>query len=76
MTTEQRLRAFLTRDEVAQLPRAAKKSCHGAGNAAMILLAYRHGLCALDVTNLQVSDLERGPRDKLPPAGASRCQLG
>ncbi len=47
MATEQRLRDYLTWDEVTALLRAAKKSPrHGARNHAMILLAYRHGLRA------------------------------
>lgn len=58
MATEPRLRTFLTRDEVTQLLRAAKKSRHGARNRAMILLAYRHGLRASEVTNLRVSDVD------------------
>src|SRR6266498_1409106 len=58
MPREPRLRDYLTRDEVASLLRAAKKSPrHGARNHAMILIAYRHGLRASEVTNLRVSDL-------------------
>ena len=59
MTREPRLRDYLTRDEVAALLRAAKKSPrHGARNHAMILLAYGHGLRASEVVNLRVSDLD------------------
>jgi integrase len=58
MSREPRLRDYLTRDEVAALLHAAKKSRHGARNYAMILLAYRHGLRASEVTNLRVSDLD------------------
>src|SRR5436309_15794785 len=58
MATELRLRAFLTPDEVAALLRAAKKGRHGARNHAMILLAYRHGLRASEVTGLRASDLD------------------
>ncbi len=59
MPDEPRLRDYLTRDEVASLLRAAKKSPrYGARNYAMILLAYRHGLCASEVINLRVSDLD------------------
>ena len=59
MATEQRLRDYLTRDEVASLLRAAKKSPrHGARNYAMILLAYRHGLRASELVSLRVSDLD------------------
>lgn len=59
MATEQRLRDYLTRDEVALLLRAAKKSPrYGVRNYAMILLAYRHGLRASEVTGLRLSDLD------------------
>lgn len=59
MPHEPRLRDYLTRDEVASLLRATKKSPrYGARNHAMILLAYRHGLRASEVVNLRVSDLD------------------
>lgn len=58
MPREPRLRDYLTRDEVAALLRAAKKSRHGTRNYAMILLAYRHGLRASELVNLRVSDLD------------------
>ena len=59
MPHEPRLRDYLTRDEVASLLRAAKKSPrHGARNHAMILIAYRHGLRASEVINLRLSDVD------------------
>ena len=59
MRHEPRLCDYRTRDEVASLLRAAKKSPrYGARNHAMILLAYRHGLRASEVVNLRVSDLD------------------
>ncbi len=62
MAREARLRDYLTRDEVASLLRAAKKSSrYGARNHAMILLAYRHGLRASELVNLRVSDLGLAP---------------
>jgi integrase len=55
MSHEQRLRDYLTRDEVASLLRAAKRAKrHGARNHAMILIAYRHGLRASELVNLRV----------------------
>jgi integrase len=62
MATAQRLRTYLTRDEVTLLLRAARKSRHRARNHAMILLAYRHGLRASEIVSLRWSDidLERG----------------
>jgi integrase len=59
MLREPRLRDYLTRDEVASLLRAARKSPrHGARNHAMILIAYRHGLRASELVNVRVSDLD------------------
>src|SRR5437867_1655387 len=59
MARKPRLRDYLTRDEVAALLRAAKKSPrYGARNYAMILLAYRHGLRASEVTSLRMSDFD------------------
>src|SRR6202521_2759721 len=58
MPCEQRLRDYLTRDEVSALLRAAKRSRHGARNHAMILIAYRHGLRASEVINLRLSDVD------------------
>jgi integrase len=59
VSLEPHLRDYLTRDEVASLLRAAKKSPrYGARNHAMILLAYRHGLRASEVTSLRVSDFD------------------
>ena len=59
MPREPAPRSFLTRDEVASLLCAAKKSPrHGARNHAMILLAYRHGLRASELVSLRVSDLD------------------
>ena len=58
MPREPRLRDYLTRDEVAALLRASKKSRYGARNCAMIFLAYRHGLRASELVNLRASDLD------------------
>lgn len=83
MSREPRLRDYLTRDEVASLLRSAKKSRYGARNHAMILIAYRHGLRASEVTNLRVSDLDlstrtiycrraKGSRSSLHPMSRTR----
>src|SRR5215468_6119899 len=58
MAAAQRLRTYLTRDEVTQLLRGAKKARHGARNHAMILLAYRHGLRASELVGLRWSDVD------------------
>lgn len=53
------LRDYLTRREILALLRAAKHSPrYGARNYAMILLAWRHGLRASEVTGLRLSDVD------------------
>ena len=85
MANEQRLRDYLTRDEVTALLRAAKKSPrYGTRNHAMILLAYRHGLRASELVNLRLSDLDlstatiycrraKGSRSSLHPIKADEA---
>lgn len=68
MATRLRLRSYLTRDEVAQLLRAAKKSRHGARNHAMILVAYRHGLRASELVGAALERRRPRTRDDLLPA--------
>jgi len=59
MPREPRLRDYLTRDEVDSLLCAAKnRPRHATRNCAMILIAYRHGLRASEVTGLRMSDLD------------------
>ena len=59
MPHEPRLRDYLTRDEVDSLLCAAKnRQRHATRNYAMILIAYRHGLRASEVTGLRLSDLD------------------
>jgi len=59
MSHEPRLRDYLTRDEVDSLLCAAKnRQRHATRNYAMILIAYRHGLRASEVTGLRLSDLD------------------
>lgn len=59
MPHEPRLCDYLTRDEVDSLLCAAKnRQRHATRNYAMILIAYRHGLRAAEVTGLRLSDLD------------------
>jgi site-specific recombinase XerD len=59
MPHEPRLRDYLTRDEVDSLLSAAEnRQRHAARNYAMILIAYRHGLRASEVTGLRLSDVD------------------
>jgi integrase len=50
---ELRTREHLTATEVARLIEAAKGNCQGHRDATMILLAYRHGLRASEVSDLR-----------------------
>ena len=59
MSHEPRLRDYLTRDEVAALLRSSKKSPrYGARNYAMILIAYRHGLRAVELVDLRWEQID------------------
>src|SRR5690349_7578938 len=53
-----RTREFLTDDEVQRLTEAAKANRHGHRDATMILLAYRHGLRASELTDLRWDQVE------------------
>ena len=50
---ELRTREYLTDDEVQSLIEAAKANRHGHRDATMILLAYRHGFRASELTDLR-----------------------
>ena len=56
--SELRAREHLTEREVEKLIKAAKSNRHGARNAAMILICFRHGLRASELCGLQWSDVE------------------
>src|SRR6478609_7405138 len=55
---ELRSREHLTEDEVEKLISAAKKNRHGQRDALMILAAYRHGLRAAELVDLQWSQID------------------
>jgi integrase len=48
-----RTREYLTEAEVERLMEAAKDNRYGQRDAAMILVAYRHGLRASEVVDLR-----------------------
>ena len=50
---ELRTREHLTKDEVERLMAAARKNREGARDATMILVAFRHGLRASELTDLR-----------------------
>src|SRR5256885_10186264 len=53
-----RTREYLTDDEVQRLAEAAKANRHGHRDATMILVAYRHGLRAAELTDLRWDQVE------------------
>jgi integrase len=55
---ELRVREYLTPDEVERLIEAVKANRHGARDAAMLLLAYRHGLRASELIDLRWSQVD------------------
>ncbi len=56
--SELRPREHLTEREVEKLIKAAKGNRHGARDATMILVCFRHGLRASELCELQWSDVE------------------
>jgi type 1 fimbriae regulatory protein FimB/type 1 fimbriae regulatory protein FimE len=57
---ELRTREYLTAPEVERLIKAAKTNRHGPRDAAMILIAYRHGLRAAELVDLRWDQVEFG----------------
>jgi type 1 fimbriae regulatory protein FimB/type 1 fimbriae regulatory protein FimE len=53
-----RTREYLTDDEVHRLAEAAKANRHGHRDATMVLVAYRHGLRAAELTDLRWDQVE------------------
>jgi integrase len=57
---EMRSREYLTPDEVEKLTKAARDGRHGHRDATLILVAYRHGLRAIEICDLEWSQVEFG----------------
>jgi type 1 fimbriae regulatory protein FimB/type 1 fimbriae regulatory protein FimE len=57
---ELRTREYLTEPEVERLLKAAKANRYGQRDAAMILIAYRHGLRAAELVDLRWDQVEFG----------------
>jgi type 1 fimbriae regulatory protein FimB/type 1 fimbriae regulatory protein FimE len=57
---ELRTREFLTESEIDRLLKAAKANRWGSRDAAMILIAYRHGLRAAELVDLRWDQVELG----------------
>ena len=57
---QMRTREYLTPHEVERLIAAAKLGRHGHRDATLILVAFRHGLRAVEVADLEWSQVEWG----------------
>src|SRR6516165_4553610 len=57
---EMRTREYLTPAEVEKLIAAAKLGRHGHRDATLILVAFRHGLRAIEIADLEWSQVEWG----------------
>lgn len=55
-----RQREYLTRDEVEKLIKAAREGRYGHRDATLILVAYRHGLRAVEICDLEWTQVEWG----------------
>jgi integrase len=55
-----RAREYLTPAEVAKLEKAARDGRYGHRDATMILIAFRHGLRAVEICDLEWSQVELG----------------
>ena len=58
---ELRPREYLTPTEVEKLTKAARGGRYGHRDATLILIAYRHGLRAAEICDLEWSQVEFGP---------------
>jgi integrase len=70
---ELRTREYLTPGEIAKLLKAAKDVRHGQRDATLILVAYRHGLRAIEVADLEWSQVEW---DRQPTLHVRRAKNG
>src|SRR6516162_4554350 len=55
---QRQARRYLTEREIGRLMDCARKNRHGHRDATMVLVAYRHGLRASEVTDLQWHQIE------------------
>jgi integrase len=55
---EYRTREHLLPEEIAKLVEVAKKNRHGARDSLMVMMAYRHGLRAAELVDLQWSQVD------------------
>jgi len=71
---EMRTREYLTPDEVEKLIAAAKLGRHGQRDATLILVAFRHGLRAVEIADLEWSQVEWGRNPALHVRRAKKRQ--
>ena len=79
---EMRSREYLTPAEIEKLIKAAKEGRWGLRDACLIIVAYRHGLRAVEAANLEWSQVEFGRSASLhvrrakkgTPCHPSRCR--
>src|SRR5271170_2868448 len=57
---ELRSREYLTEAEVEKLMKEARQGRHGHRDATLILIAFRHGLRAVEICDLELSQVEFG----------------
>jgi len=67
-----RTREYLTPTEVEALMEAAKGNRYGHRDAAMVLVAYRHGLRASELADLRLGSSGVQNRDPARPQGQAR----
>jgi integrase len=54
------MREYLTPAEIERLMKVAREGRHGQRDAALIVIAYRHGLRAVEICDLEWSQVELG----------------
>jgi integrase len=72
LNSELRSREYLTPDEVSKLSDAAKQGRWGLRDATLIMVAYRHGLRAIEAAELEWSQVEFGRNASLHVRRAKR----
>jgi type 1 fimbriae regulatory protein FimB/type 1 fimbriae regulatory protein FimE len=74
---ELRTREYLTPDEVERLLEALRGNRHGQRDAAMALIAYRHGLRAAELVDLRWSQIDfDNARLHVKLLGSSSTRIG
>jgi integrase len=60
LNSELRTREYLTKGEIEKLRKTARKGRHGQRDDTLLLIAFRHGLRAVEIANLEWSQVEWG----------------